>query len=380
MKFSDIPGQEQLKARLRKTVKEHRVSHAQLFLGPRGSGKLPMALAYAQYLNCSNRTEIDSCGACASCTLYAKLAHPDLHFMYPITSTKEFDSKPVSTMFLPHWRKIVPAKKGFFDINDWYLQIGIENKQGLINTEDCGELVRKLSYTSYQSEYKVMIMWMVEKLHHSGANKILKILEEPPDKTLFILIAEQHDLMLPTILSRTQLIKFQSYSDDELEKGVKVLSGCTPQEALSAKFMAEGNMIEALKIVSEGDSHSELFIMFRDWMRICYSKDVTAMLKMSSDFNSKGRENMKKFLLYAMKVTRYCTLNNFGLTDYINAEGQEQEFIEKFTSFINPSNVHLFHKEFNEAIYHIERNAHGSILFLDISLKMMKWIRIKNTI
>jgi len=376
MRFSDIPGQEQIKNRLRRTVNEHRVSHAQLFMGPQGSGKLPMALAYAQFINCTNRTAEDSCGHCPSCLQYGKLAHPDLHFIFPVATTKEVDSKPVSSLFLSHWRKIIPASKGFFNLNDWYSRIGIENKQGLINAEDCNELIRKLSYTSYESEYKVMIIWMAEKINNTGANKILKILEEPPDKTLFILITEQHELLLPTILSRTQLVKFPRYSNPELEQGLMTLTGCTAEEASGAKFMAEGNMTEGLKIISEGDSHRDLFISFRDWMRLCFKYDIQGVFKMSAEFNASGRENMKKFLIYALRVTRYCTLNNFGVTGYINTEGEEKKFINDFTRFINPANVHLFAKEFNDAIYHVERNAHGAILFLDISLKAMRWMRI----
>lgn len=377
MKFSDIPGQEQVKARLRKTVHEQRVSHAQMFFGPRGSAKLPMAIAYAQYINCHNRTETDSCGVCPSCIQYGKLAHPDLHFLYPIATTKEVDSKPMSVMFLSHWRKIVPEHKGFFTLADWYEQIGIENKQGLINTEDCNDLIRKLSYTSYESEYKVMIIWMVEKIHNTGANKILKMLEEPPDKTLFILITEEQDQILPTIISRTQLIKFPRYNDQDLEAGLIALTGCTPDEAASAKFMAEGNMTEAINIINEGESHKELFVKFREWMRICWVKDIPAALKMADDIKGGGREYMKRFLLYALKVVRYCTLNNFNVTGYINVDGEEKEFVNKFTPYINPANVELFQKEFNDAIYHVERNAHGSILFLDISLKAMKWLKIK---
>lgn len=377
MRFSDIPGQQQIKDRLRKTVHEQRVSHAQLFLGPAGSGKLALALAYAQYINCHNRTLEDSCGVCPSCLQYSKLAHPDLHFLFPIATTKEVDSKPLSSMFLSHWRKIVPEKKGFFTLNDWYEKIGIENKQGLINTEDCNDLIKKLSYTSYESEYKVMIIWMIDKIHHQGANKILKILEEPPDKTLFILITEQQDLILPTIISRTQLIKFPKYSDAEITQGLIALTGCSQEDAHSAQFMAEGNMTEAINIINEGESHNEIFLKFRDWMRICWKGDVLSASKMADEIKNSGREYMKRFLIYALKVVRNCTLNNFNLTNYINIEGDEKKFVNDFTRFINPSNVNLFQKEFNDAIYHVERNAHGSILFMDMSLKAMKWLKMK---
>ncbi len=375
MRFSDIPGREAVKQRLRKTVHEHRVSHAQLFFGPGGSAKLAMALAYAQYINCANRTDTDSCGVCPSCLQFSKLAHPDLHFLYPIANTKEVDGKPMSTMFLSHWRKIVAENKGFFTLTDWYDEIGIENKQGLINTDDCNDLVRKLSYTSYESEYKVMIIWMAEKIHQQGANKILKILEEPPDKTLFILITEQQEQILPTILSRTQMVKFPKYSDSELEEGLVTITDCSPDEAKSAVIMAEGNMTEAIQIINRGESHDELFVKFREWMRICWRKDVKAASTMADEHRALGREYTKRFLQYALKIVRYCTLNNFNVTSYINIEGEELKFVNDFTRFINPSNVHLFQREFNDAIYHVERNAHISILFLDVSLKVMQWLR-----
>lgn len=378
MRFGDIPGQQVVKDRLRRTVREHRVSHAQLFLGPQGSGKLPMAIAYAQYINCKNRTEEDSCGICPSCLQYSKLAHPDLHFMYPVAITKEFDSKPMSTMFLAHWRKIMADNKGFFNLNDWYEEIGLEaNRQGLINTEDCNELVRKLSYTSYESEYKVMIIWMIEKIHHAGANKILKILEEPPDKTLFILITEEYEEILPTIISRTQLIKFPAFTDEEVEKGVIKLTGCSGDEAKNARLLADGNFTEAMHIIADGSSHSELFIRFRDWMRTCYKRDISALVKMSSEINSEGREYVKNFLNYALRVVRFCALNNYGLDAYINTEGEEKQFVKSFTPFLNPSNIHLFAKEFNEAIYHAERNANANVMLLDISLKAVKWLRMQ---
>jgi DNA polymerase-3 subunit delta' len=374
MRFIDIPGQEIIKDRLRKTVSEQRVSHAQMFLGPQGSGKLPMALAYAQYINCSRRTAEDACGVCPSCIQYSKLAHPDLHFLYPVATTKEFDSKPMSTMFLAHWRQLIPERAGFVTLKDWYDKIGIENKQGLINTDDCNDLIRKLSYTSYESEYKIMIIWMVEKIHHSGANKILKILEEPPDKTLFLLITEQLDLILPTIISRTQLVKFPKYDDAALEQGVMALSGCTPEEAADARFMADGNMTMALSSIRNGDSYAGLFIQFRDWMRLCFTKNISALVKMSSEFSGQGRENMKRFFHYALRIVHLCMLHQHGLRGHINAAGEELEFISKFSPYINPSNIQ-FTEAFNEAIYHIERNASGSIMFLDLSLKSIKWLK-----
>lgn len=376
MKFSDIPGQEIVKDRLRRTVREQRISHAQLFIGPQGTGKLPIALAYAQYINCKNRTELDSCGECLSCVQFSKVAHPDLHFLYPVASTKEVGDKPKSTLFLEHWRKIIDVKKGFFRLNDWYEKIGIETKQGLINVEDANDLIRKLSYTSYESEYKVMIIWMIEKINIAAANKILKMLEEPPDKTLFILISENHELIIPTIVSRTQLVKFPVYKTSEVLSGVMQLTGCEEADARNAAYLADGSLTEAIRLINDDESNSEIFLRFRGWMRACFSGDIQTAFKMSADINGKGREYMKRFLIYGLRVARLCTLNTYGLNTYLNAEGEELEFLTKFTAFINPRNYDLITKEFNDSIHHIERNANGGLVFSDISLKLIKWLKL----
>ena len=190
--------------------------HAQLFLGPEGSGKLPLALAYAQYINCQNRQEDDSCGHCPSCIKFNKLIHPDLHFVYPVSKTKDSSDKPTSKEFLKPWRELVLENNGYINLTDWYEKIDIEKKQGIINADDCNNIIKTLSYKSFESEYKIMIIWMVEKLFHSAAPKILKILEEPPEKTLFILISENPDIIINTILSRTQLVKIPKIANNDL--------------------------------------------------------------------------------------------------------------------------------------------------------------------
>jgi len=215
LKFADVIGQQQVKSQLLKTVKNNRVSHAQLFLGQAGIGKLGLAIAYAQYINCTNKQEDDSCGVCPSCVKYEKLIHPDLHFIFP-TATTERVEKPKSKDFVSEWRELILDRNGYISIADWYGKIGIERKRAIINARDCNDIIQTLSYKSFEAEYKVMIIWMVEKLFHSAAPKLLKILEEPPDKTLFILVAENQESMLKTILSRTQLIKVPFLQDDDL--------------------------------------------------------------------------------------------------------------------------------------------------------------------
>lgn len=377
MKFSEIKGREAIKDRLIRSVRDHRVSHAQLFLGPEGSGKLALALAYAQYINCSARTPEDSCGVCPSCIKYEKLIHPDLHFIYPVAKTKEITDKPLSKLFIASWRDLVIKSRAVFNLNDWYQHIGLENKQGIINAEDCNEIIRTLSYKSYESEYKVMIIWMVEKLFHAAAPKILKILEEPPDKTLFILIAEQTELMLPTILSRTQLIKFTPRTNRELVEALVSQISCTPGEAEKVKYVAEGNLNKAIRIIQSGESDQADFELFRTWMRLCFLKDIKGILKLGNDFNGIGREQQKRFFVYCLKVVRFGLMHRYDNKQQVKAEGEELTFIENFSPFLKPVNSGLIAKAFDEAHYHIERNGSANIIFFDISLKMISWLQLK---
>ncbi len=377
MKFSNIAGQEEIKQRLRRTVSDNRVSHAQLFLGPEGSGKLAMTLAYAQYINCSARTPLDSCGVCPSCIKFEKLAHPDLHFIYPVATTKEVDKDPVSKKFIHHWRDLVESTGGYLSVDDWYKKIGLENKQGIINTEDCNEIVRTLSYKSYESEYKVMIIWMIEKLYHAAAPKILKILEEPPDKTLFLLISEQSDQILPTILSRTQLVKFRPLNDDELVNALRADNQSDESTIANIRYLANGNLNLARKIMESGESDQADFELFRSWMRTLYKRDIQEIYKLTSEFHGLGRERQKKFFLYALKATRYCLMNRIENNSALRIDGEELKFIRDFTPFINPANIGLMNEGFNKAYYHIERNGSANIIFMDLSLKMTGWLRMK---
>ncbi len=377
MKFSDIIGQESIKDRLRRSVKDNRVSHAQLFFGPEGSGKLAMALAYAQYINCTNRTGEDSCGVCSSCIKYEKIIHPDLHFIYPIAKTKEVPDKPQSKLFISQWRSILTSRKAVFGLLDWYQHINLENKQGIINAEDCNEIIRTLSYKSYESEYKVMIIWMVEKLFHSAAPKILKILEEPPDKTLFILISEQSDQILSTILSRTQLVKFHKRSDQELVQALIAHSDCSVEAANQVRYLADGNLNVAMKILETGETEQANFEMFRTWMRFCFKTNIREISGLTSEFSSMGREKQKSLMSYALKVIRYCMHNRIGDQSQIRADGDELKFVNDFTPFIHPDNAGQLYDEFNKALYHIERNGNATILFMDLSLQSMKWLKIK---
>ena len=381
MKFSDIIGQEAVKERLRNTVSENRISHAQLFLGPEGSGKLTLAIAYAQYINCRNRTPIDSCGVCPSCKKYSKLIHPDLHFIYPINRTKEVDDQKIySTDFVIPLREFFLENKGYLKLPDWYQMIGIEKKQGFINAEDADSINRTLAYKAYEAEYKVMIIWMVEKMNIPAANKLLKNLEEPPDKTLFILIAEDQDQIISTILSRTQLIKIPPLMDEDITSALVLKLNMGVNDAKRIALLADGNYASASRMtagsVEESDfllAEKQQFERFRDWMRKCYTtvkdwKDYDKLLEFIPQLQDDGsRERQKEFLIYCLQMFRICLQYNVGNYQLVRLDGEELEFVQKFSRFIHPRNVQYLDEEFNKAIFHIERNANANIVFTDLS-------------
>ncbi len=373
MRFAEIPGQEAIKKRLVKSVKENRVSHAQLFLGAEGSGKLALALAYAQYVNCRNRDESDSCGECPSCVKYQKLIHPDLHFIYPTATIGEI-KKPKSIDFIAPWREMVISADGFINLPLWYAQIGIERKQAIINARDCNQIIKTLGYKSYESEYKVMIIWMVEKLFHSAAPKILKILEEPPEKTLFILISEDADQIISTILSRTQLIKIPRLDDKDLAKTLYA-NFDDPVQVNDAVRVAGGNYILAKKILDNPTGDDYNFVKFRAWMRLCFGLNVKESLKFISELSKTSREKQKDFLTYSLRMIRESMLLVFKGDNLVRLNAKELEFVNKFYPFITSKNLVQISSELNDAIFHIERNANPSVLFLDLTLKIGRLLK-----
>ena len=258
MFFKQVIGQEEIKQRLRNMVQEARIPHAQLFFGGEGSGNLPMAMAMVRYIFCKNRTETDSCGACSSCLKLNKLAHPDLHFVYPIASNKDVK---VSTDVIAEFREAV-LNQPYLNQQDWFNELNAENKQPIIPAEESNEIIKKLSYTSFEGGVKIMVIWQPEKMNHSAANKLLKMLEEPPDDTLFFLVSSNPDQMLSTILSRTQLVKFSLTRDEDIAAALTSTYHCPGEQALNIARMAEGNYREALKIISETDSNVQFLHIF----------------------------------------------------------------------------------------------------------------------
>lgn len=379
MQFKSIIGQEQLKIRLKETVKNNRVAHAQLFHGGKGVGKLPLAIAYAQYINCRDKNKFencDSCGACPSCNKYNKLIHPDLHFVFPVAGS-ESTKKPVSNMFMKEWREFLLNSSGYATLNDWYQKIAIERKQAAINVHECNQIIQTLSYTSYESEYKVMIIWMVDKLNYAAAPKLLKILEEPPDKTLFLLIAEQTDLIINTILSRLLPIKIPRIDDTSIIEASKQRFGIDEEAASQLAVLANGSFTEAIRLFEQSETRKANFHRFRDWMRLCWSADVSNLLEFSEKAAKESRESNKSFLQYSLLIIRNCLLLNYTKDAILNIVQEEKSFYEKFSPFINHLNINFFTEEFNKAISHIERNVHTAIVFFDLSLTASKLLKMK---
>ena len=375
MFFRDVIGQEEIKKRLIQTVRENRISHAQLFSGPEGSGSLALAIAYAQYISCEDKTEEDSCGECPSCNKYKKYIHPDLHFVFPVNTTEKVKKDgPVSDDFIFKWREML-LNNPYATLFQWYERIGIENKQGIINRNESAEIVRKLNLKSFESEHKVMIIWLPEKMHPTAANKLLKIIEEPLGSTIFLLITESPEQIIPTILSRTQILKIPGIDEGSLLEALKKQFQLPEEELKNAARLAEGSYNKAIEYIQRSDETELNFERFAKIMRLTYARDFAGIFDWVEEMASTGREKQKNFLIYALRMVRENYLMNIGNKGLIRLSEKEKEFSEKFCAFIQHKNAPQMAEEFNKACIHIEANAYDRIIFLDLALKLVKLIR-----
>lgn len=378
MLFSEIIGHEDIKKRLIQSVKDNRVAHAQLFLGSEGSGKLALAIAYAQYVNCTNKQENDSCGQCPSCKKYNALAHPDLHFIFPTTTNKSVKKDPESELFQLEWREYLEQCGAYADLSSWYSALDVENKQGVINVRDAATITRKLNLKAYEAEYKVVIIWMAEKLNVQAANKLLKLLEEPPEKTLFILVAENHEELLTTVLSRTMLMKVPKLSLEEMQNALVKKFSCNVDAAHNAALLANGNWILASRYVNEQNDDNIYFTTLQKWMRYCFKFSAPELIDfIANDIKPLGRERQKEFLMYALNFFHNVLLWNNGLSNNVLLLDEERKFINNFAPFINSNNIELICGLFEESINQIERNGNASLIFLDDSFKVFNYFKIK---
>lgn len=381
MRFCDIVGQETVKQKLCQAVQEGRIAHAQLFTGPSGVGKLPLALAYAQYVACPNKTATDSCGVCPSCLQYQKLQHPDLHFAFPIVKGDEGD---VCDDFVDKFRSLVLENK-YFDLEAWYKTMGVETKQGMIYEKESSEILRKLSLKSFGDGYKVMLIWQPEKMNGTCANKLLKLLEEPPTKTLFLLVSEHPEQLLSTVLSRVQEVRVPRLPEMTIASALREeYSWLDESAAQRIAHMANGSYLVATRVMSESEDNAGYFEDFVALMRNAWlvgkKKDYSALLKLrqwSNDIaDSKvGREKQKAFLQYVQRQIRENYIYNQGCSEMNYQTEKEQEFSTKFAPFINDGNVEKMMDELSKAEVQIGQNANAKIVFFDLCLQMIVLVK-----
>jgi DNA polymerase-3 subunit delta' len=375
MNFSQIPGQKEIKAKLLRSVKEERVSHAQLFTGPEGCGSMALALAYARYVSCENRTDYDSCGTCKSCVKYEKLIHPDLHFVFPVIKGKKA-TDPVSDNYLEEWREFV-KRSPYFTLNNWMDSIEVGNAQGMIFASEASEIIKKLSLKTFESDYKIMIIWLPEKMHQATANKLLKMIEEPPEKTLFLLVSEEPDKVIPTILSRCQLVKVPSFNSSDIEKYLTDRFSIAPDKASDISRVSNGNITRAVELCENEDSSLANLERFKSLMRFAWKRDIVSIINWAEEISTTGREAQKNFISFSMRLLRenlMLSLNQLK-NSLVSLTGEEATFSENFHPFINQNNIYPLTEEFNLVYSHIESNGNAKIIFLDLALKVTRLIR-----
>jgi DNA polymerase-3 subunit delta' len=369
MQFKEIVGQDAVKQRLLNSVKENRVSHAQLFLGPEGSGSLPLATAYAQYLSCENKQPDDSCGICSSCRKYQKLMHPDLHFSYPFFAKHKEDT---ALTFIEQWREAFLTNP-YLNLDTWRDYLDAENKQANINIAECHQIIKKLSFKPFESPYKVLILWLPEYLDKEG-NALLKIIEEPQPNTLFLLVAQNQDQILNTILSRTQLVKIPQLSYNDIKEHLVEKHNQTDEAAAEIAYLCNGNLTEALTMLREDNKGYHGF--FVNWLRLGYANKGIEMMELVDQLAKMGRENQKNFLRYGISFIRECCLLLSGAGSLVHLPPAELETAQKMTRVMDIEQAHGIITELEKAHYHVERNANPKILFLDVSLQIIKILNL----
>ena len=374
MFFSDIIGQKEIKDKLKASLKLNRIPHAQMFYGPPGTGNLPLAIAYAQYIACSGEKDIDSCGECPSCLKFTKLIHPDLHFAFPVNTTSKVVKDATSNEFINEWREFVLANP-YFSPASWYNYIGIENKQGIISKKEADLIIQKLNLRPFESEYKFMIIWLPEKMNSSAANHLLKLIEEPPLNTIFLLVSDSPDQVMLTISSRTQPVKLTSIDNESLSHVLESDKGLPTSNSKNIIRLANGNYIKAREIINTAEESDYFFEKFTGIMRNCWSREYLKVNEWVEEMAGLGRERLKTFFDYASRLIRENFISNTGISELVYLTEKEQEFTRKFHTFINGNNVTKLYSEINKASADIERNGYAKIILFDFSLQVMKLIR-----
>lgn len=384
MQFSEIIGHEDTKATLLRAVQTNHVAHAQLFDGPAGSANLALALSFATYVNCETRqgTDLlliqaeanptDACGRCASCVKMQRLVHPDVHFVFPVANMA--GRGKTSEAFLADWRKLVLANP-YTTLTDWLDTIGAESKQGNIPAEEARSMLDKLSLKSYEGAYKIMLIWLPEFLNTTSANALLKVLEEPPARTLFLLVSNQPDKLLITILSRTQRVAIRAFSDDEVSIYLRQHLNIDETRAGKLAFLANGDLNKAQHLSQTDSTDTDYHTWFADWMRMCYRKKLTDLVKQAEQFDGFSREKQKGLLDYGLHVCRDMLLYQHGAGSLLRLPDAELTFVRNFAGVLNPARIEQIVADLTQAIYHLERNARPKMILLDMSLTFARIIQ-----
>ena len=377
MKFSDIIGHDTLKARLRAQIDAGRVSHAQLFTGDAGYGSLPLALAYVQYLFCKNHHDGDSCGVCPSCQQIEALAHPDLHMVYPVNKREKKSGEVItSDMFIKEWRELWQSNRGIFSAEEWYSMLDLgKTLKGLITAKESEEIIRKLQFKSFSSDYKAMIIWLPEAMNQEAANKILKILEEPWDKTLFILVSEHPDQLLQTITSRTQEVSVGRIDVPTLQS-IALSEGKSEQEAHNIARLANGSLLELRELLrgETDDTRATSFELFTCLMRLSYNDKHLELFEWADDIAALSREGQRQFLLHAVRLLRESYMLHAGLGSISYLWGEEEKFCRNFAPYIGNQNIEILVKEIEDAMLQISQNGAPKIVFTHFALAVSKQI------
>jgi len=379
MQFSDILGQDYIKNHLIKSALSGRIPHAQLFIGPEGSGTLVAAIAYAQFILCSN-TGIENSGGNESCNLkFKSFSHPDLHFVYPNVTNDDVKTKPKSADFITDWREFISANP-YGSLFDWYKHLGVQNKQGEIRVEDAQDILKSLALKSYEGGYKIMIVWMADKMNIAASNNLLKLLEEPPEKTLFLLISENEEDIIQTIRSRCQVLHFGALPETIISKALIDQHQIDPANASKIAHQAQGNYNKALQILNNETDDLPFEKWFVEWVRAAFrakgnASAIQDLILWSEEIASLGREGQKQFLNYCIVMFRQAMLHNYETKKLVYLESNIEKFsIEKFAPFVNGNNINTIFKELSDAIYHIERNGNAKIILTDLSIKLTRLI------
>ena len=382
MQFSEILGQGHIKNHLTKSADLGRIPHAQLFVGPEGSGTLAMAIAYAQYIICNNINSQNE-GENLACNLkFQKISHPDLHFIYPTVSTEDVKTKPKSIDFIAEWRLFL-EQNIYGSLFDWYQVLGVKNKQGEIRVDDAQEILKLLALKSFEGGHKIVIIWMADKLNIAASNKLLKLLEEPTDKTVFILISENEEDIIQTIRSRCQVLHFNGLPEHIISEALISNENADPKTALKIAHQAQGNYNKAIQLL-QPDSETTFFEKwFVDWVRAAFRAKGNAaaiqdLIQWSEQIAALGRETQKKFLHFCIDMFRQALLLNYQTPKLVYIEPQVEKFkLENFAPFVNGNNINDIFKELSDAMYHIERNGNAKIILTDLSIKLTRLIHKK---